>query len=98
MQLGREKNRAKRTSATHEYASTFRPNRLIRGGRRQTFASSYPSRQLGLTLPGEQVVVLDAGRDVTGYDEGARLFGYYNAHQSEGASRGLVISLHGWEG
>lgn len=78
--------------------STFRPHRLIRGARIQTFASSYPPRHLGTTLPGEQVVILDAGRDETGYDDGVRLMGYYNQRATDGASKGLVISLHGWEG
>jgi predicted alpha/beta-fold hydrolase len=49
-------------------------------------------------LPGEQVVVLDAGRDYTDYDDYARLMGYYNERQTPEASRGVVISLHGWEG
>lgn len=88
-------------SSTHtQFAGSneFVPHRLIRSGRIQTIASSYPLRGLGRTLPGEQGVILDAGRDQTGYDEGVRLFGYYNRHAGDGASRGLVISLHGWEG
>jgi uncharacterized protein len=93
--------------------SPFRPHRLLRGGRIQTFASSYPSRRLRRGLPGEQVVILDAGHDATGYDASVRLVGYYNRHDTSNdsqvdaspvdarqkdTSRGLVISLHGWEG
>ena len=76
----------------------FRPSPLVRGSKIQTFASSYPVGQSGQTLPGEQVVVLDAGVDETGFDDGARLVGYYNRRTTEDASKGLVISLHGWEG
>ena len=78
--------------------SGFVPNPLIRGAHLQTFASSYPVRGLGTTLPGEQVVILDAGQDQTGYDENVRLLGYYNPRETQEPSRGLVISLHGWEG
>lgn len=78
--------------------TAFRPNRLVRGGRIQTIASSYPPRNLPKVLAGEQVVVVDAGKDETGYDKGVRLVGYYNQRHSSGASKGLVISLHGWEG
>jgi predicted alpha/beta-fold hydrolase len=85
--------------AVHSQTTTpFVPNRLVRGARIQTFASSYPIRGLGTTLAGEQAVVLDAGYDYTGYDEVVRLCGYFNRHQTKGESRGLVISLHGWEG
>jgi predicted alpha/beta-fold hydrolase len=76
----------------------FRPNRLVRGARVQTIASSYAMRGAGKALPGEQMVVVDAGADETGYDDGVRLFGFYNRHEAEGSSKGLVISLHGWEG
>jgi predicted alpha/beta-fold hydrolase len=41
---------------------------------------------------------VDAGPDATGYDANVRLVGYYNRHWAEGKSRGLVVSLHGWEG
>jgi predicted alpha/beta-fold hydrolase len=64
----------------------------------QTIASSYAMRGMGKVLPYEQMVILDAGEDKTGYDAGARLFGSYNRHVVEGGSKGLVISLHGWEG
>lgn len=98
MQFGKKKGHLGTTTATPAYATTFRPHRLMRGGRLQTFASSYPPRRMGTILSGEQVVVLDAGCDYTGYDDNVRLMGYYNAHDGEGESRGLIVSLHGWEG
>lgn len=64
----------------------------------QTFASTYPPRHLPKVLSGEQVVVVDAGQDETGYDDVVRLVGYYNQRYTLEASKGLVISLHGWEG
>jgi predicted alpha/beta-fold hydrolase len=79
-------------------SATFTPHRLVRSGRVQTFASSVPLRRLGTTLPDEQMVVLDAGDDETGYDENVRLTGFYNKHTAGKESKGLVISLHGWEG
>ncbi len=101
MNLAKANNRKRRSRRSVQdvaFSSNFRPNRLIRGGTIQTFASSYTLRRLEATLPGEQVVILDAGRDQTGYDDVVRLMGYYNAREKEGASQGLVISLHGWEG
>jgi len=76
----------------------FTPHRLIRGGTIQTVASSYSVRGIGTTLPGEQLVILDAGADQTGYDKYVALTGYYNRRETTGTSRGMVISLHGWEG
>ncbi len=75
----------------------FLPHPIIRPGKLQTIASSY-ARRGRLTLSGEQVVVLDAGPDMTGYDPYVQLVGYYNRHTAPGESRGLVIALHGWEG
>jgi len=79
-------------------AGDFTPHRLIRGGTIQTVASSYPVRSVGTTLPAEQIVILDGGCDQTGYDNSVTLTGYYNPRVTPGPSRGLVISLHGWEG
>lgn len=84
-------------------SSAFRPHRLLRGGRIQTFASSYassyPMRRVKGILAGEQVVVIDADHDYTGFDPSVRLMGYYNqGSERHSSSRGLVISLHGWEG
>ena len=77
---------------------SFRPNRLVRWNTVQTFASGYPLPQIGTSLPGEQVVVLDGGEDETGYDDVVRLVGYYNRRTTQDVCKGLVISLHGWEG
>jgi uncharacterized protein len=90
-----------RQAVQEEYGAAtagFRPHPLLRVGHIQTVALSYAARSCGNWLPGEQVIVVDAGQDETGYDEGVRLVGYYNEHQAEGPSRGLVISLHGWQG
>lgn len=76
----------------------FRPSRLVRGSTIQTFVSGYPLKQIGTSLPGEQVVVLDGGEDETGYDVVVRLVGYYNRRTTQDVCKGLVISLHGWEG
>lgn len=78
--------------------ATFKPNRWVRGAHVQTFASSYPPRGMGRFLEGEQVVIVDAGPDYTGYDNQVQLVGYYNRGTTPAASRGLVITLHGWEG
>src|SRR4051794_19848643 len=94
----RRTNESRRNGTPQSGAGGFMPNRLIRGGTLQTVASSYPVRGVGTTLPGEQIVILDAGRDHTGYAEFVRLTGYYNRRQTLNSSRGLVISLHGWEG
>lgn len=82
----------------HVPLTPFVPHRFVRGPRIQTFASSYPLQRLGTMLMGEQIVLLDAGDDYSGYDKKVRLSGYFNQHASTGKSRGLVISLHGWEG
>ncbi|MCC6458425.1 MAG: alpha/beta fold hydrolase [Caldilineaceae bacterium] len=98
LQLRKPKFGSKRGAVASATLSPFRPHRLLRGGRIQTFASSYPARRLKGGLTDEQVVVLDAGHDATGYDASVRLVGYYNRRDTSDASRGLVISLHGWEG
>lgn len=76
----------------------FRPIRLIRNGTVQTLLSAMRPAQIGRELAAEQVVVVDGGEDETGCDPCVRLFGYYNRRRTDGPSRGLVISLHGWEG
>lgn len=91
--------RHQRSSANYaNIPVNFRPHRLLRGGRIQTFASGYRRRRSARTLAGEQIVLLDAGLDATGHDPYVRLTGYYNKRHTSEASRGLVICLHGWEG
>ena len=97
--VAHEMQEAAHTVATIAATSdAFTPHRLVRGARIQTLASSYGTRRLGAMLPGEQLVIVDAGEDETGCDAGVRLLGYYNVGTSGEASKGLVITLHGWEG
>jgi predicted alpha/beta-fold hydrolase len=98
MKAMKVKRRSKSSAKYKDIPANFRPHRLLRGGRIQTFASGYHRRRAAGMLSGEQVVLLDAGPDVTGYDNYVRLTGYYNEHRTGDASRGLVICLHGWEG
>jgi predicted alpha/beta-fold hydrolase len=81
-----------------QMAATFKPKRWVRGAHVQTFASSYPPRGMGRFLEGEQVVIVDAGLDYTGYDKQVQLVGYYNRRSTPEPSHGFVITLHGWEG
>ena len=77
----------------------FAPHRFVRSGRTQTMLARYRPRQLlGIGL--EHPVLLDAGYDATGIapDSPVRLLGYYTPAQTAGPSRGLVLTLHGWEG
>ncbi len=76
----------------------FRPQPLLRNGTVQTLLSSYRPAALGRHLAGEEVAIVDGGDDETGYAASVRLFGYYNRQHTSSESRGLVISLHGWEG
>ncbi|MDQ3249061.1 MAG: alpha/beta fold hydrolase [Chloroflexota bacterium] len=77
---------------------SFAPHRLVRSGGTQTMLARYrPRRLLGGNL--EQPLLLDAGPDVTGYapERTVRLLGYYTPAQAT-PRRGLVLTLHGWEG
>ncbi|MGA9341979.1 MAG: alpha/beta fold hydrolase, partial [Rhodanobacteraceae bacterium] len=49
------------------------------------------SRRRALLEEAAQEIILDCGEDV-------RLQGYYSSHRRRGASRGLIVLLHGWEG
>src|SRR5262249_25164041 len=77
----------------------FAPHRLVRSGHTQTMLSRYRPRQLNTTQV-EQPVLLDAGPDLTGYAPArpVRLLGYYTPSRLLTPSRGLVLTLHGWEG
>jgi len=77
----------------------FVPHRWVRSGHTQTLLARYRPRALN-ALPIEQPLLLDAGPDVTGYapERPVRLLGYYTPRVTPGASRGLVLTLHGWEG
>ena len=81
----------------------FRPHALVRGAATQTVLSSLYKENTSRVLAEESAVLVDAGPDQTGYDPdgSVRLLGYYNAGDAvrRGApSRGLVLTLHGWEG
>jgi predicted alpha/beta-fold hydrolase len=99
----REDFRVKTRKATG-YASVrhasqpFCPHGLIRYGRLQTMLAMYRPQRVSGVAAGEAAVIVDAGRDESGLDERVRLLGFYNRSRSQAASRGLVISLHGWEG
>lgn len=77
----------------------FAPHRWVRSGHTQTLLARYRPNLLSTPLL-EHPLLLDAGRDVTGYapDYPVRLLGYYTPRATPGASRGLVLTLHGWEG
>ncbi len=78
----------------------FQPKRFLRHGSLQTLLSRLQSSGDLLVNQGEQPLLLDGGSDVTGMDEGrsVRLLGYYTPHKSSVPRRGLVMTLHGWEG
>jgi predicted alpha/beta-fold hydrolase len=98
MEISETIRQESRQIINHTNPTAFRPHRLIRGAHVQTVASSYPPRGLARVLAGEQGVIVDAGRDTTGHDARVRLLGYYNERVTSEPSKGLVISLHGWEG
>jgi uncharacterized protein len=87
------------TGIHYQPSQPFLPHRLIRDGNLQTLLSTY--RPAGLTVAGrDHPVLLDAGPDQTGWDEGqpVRLHGYFTPSLSLFGSRGLALVLHGWEG
>ncbi len=78
----------------------FRPHPWVRSARAQTLLARWTPRSVAALRRLEQPVLLDAGRDVTGMDPAGpvRLLGYYVPRQMDRPSRGLVLTLHGWEG
>lgn len=76
------------------------PKRFLRNGTIQTLLSRLPSPGDRLVNQGEQPLIFDAGPDETGMDAAGsvRLLGYYTAHKASAPRRGLVMTLHGWEG
>ncbi|CAN5703823.1 alpha/beta hydrolase [soil metagenome] len=77
----------------------FVPHRWVRSGQAQTLLSSYRPRQFR-SLASAQPILLDAGQDMTGYapDQPVRLLGYYSPTVTHRPARGLVLTMHGWEG
>ncbi len=78
--------------------SPFQPHRFLRNGQLQTVLSRYRPRSVMALRELEIPLLIDGGPDQTGYDPGVRLLGYYSRRVGEEPSRGLVITLHGWEG
>lgn len=78
----------------------FRPHFLVHHGDVQTLLSLVQTRHALDVAQGEQALILDGGKDYTGVDldRSVRLLAYYTPHRSDGPRRGLVLTLHGWEG
>ena len=92
------------TSAQVEPASAmsgvndFLPHPLLRPGMAQTMLAAARPTSVDVVMRTEWPVLLDGGPDETGHDERVRLLAYYTPQRSGETGRGLVISLHGWEG
>ena len=78
----------------------FLPHPLVRGGDRQTILAALRPRRADLLTRREQAVLIDAGKDYTGFapERAVRLLGFYTRGLTRGRRRGLVLLLHGWEG
>lgn len=89
-----------RSGALHTLTQPYLPKRFLAHGALQTLLSRWQAQEDLLVNQAEQPVLLDAGDDETGMepDRAVRLLGYYTAHKSAGPRRGLVMTLHGWEG
>lgn len=77
----------------------FLPRRVVRSGHIQTLlASRSPLHARHLTH--EYPLLLDGGPSVTPLDGGrsVRLLAYYSPCRHPNGPRGLVVTLHGWEG
>ncbi|MBI3961060.1 MAG: alpha/beta fold hydrolase [Chloroflexi bacterium] len=78
----------------------YLPKRFLRNGTIQTLLSRLQSADDLLVNQDEQPILFDAGADATGMEaeRSVRLLGYYTGHKSPGPRRGLVMTIHGWEG
>ena len=76
------------------------PKRFLRHSTIQILLSRLRSADDLLVNQSEQPLLFDAGVDETGMDpeHAVRLLGYYTAHKTSGSRRGLVMTIHGWEG
>lgn len=90
----------KPSNAFSQPFQTLLPKPFLAHGALQTLLSRLPSAQNLLVNQGAQPLLLDAGQDQTGMapDQSVRLLGYYTPHRSAGPRRGLVMTIHGWEG
>lgn len=77
----------------------FLPHRPARSGAIQTALARTRPKAIDQFTRDEQPILLDAGPDMTGMDAGrnVRLLGYYSRTPAI-ERRGLVMTLHGWEG
>lgn len=99
--MKRTANRVK--TGPHDPFGSYRPHLLLRNGNVQTILSRHLPSAAHLVTRGEQMVLLDAGPDHTGFDPGrsVRLLGLYTPGRlgpGAGEPRGLAMLLHGWEG
>jgi len=80
----------------------FRPHRLVRHTQAQTLLARLSSKSIQSIQQYEHPILLDGGQDMTGADPDnkVRLLGYYtsNSVADPSTKRGLVMTLHGWEG
>lgn len=76
----------------------FAPNPLVRPALLQTVLSARLPDKIAQAPATEYPVIVEAGPDETGYASGTRLLVYLSMQQMCAESRGLVITLHGWEG
>ena len=81
-----------------EDAGEFVPHPLVRPPMLQTVLSVARPGSVNVVTQREQPVLLDGGPDEMGLDDRVRLLAYYSPRQGDEPTRGLVISLHGWEG
>ena len=77
----------------------FLPHRPARSGAVQTALARTRPKAIDQFTRAEQPILLDAGPDMTDMDPGrnVRLLGYYSRTPAIDR-RGLVMTLHGWEG
>lgn len=80
-------------------AKPFIPHWPLRPGRVQTILGQHPPKNVIVTQQ-EQPLLLDAGPDRTKFDpeHSVQLLGYYTPSLLPAMRRGLVLTLHGWEG
>lgn len=89
---------------SHNPVGNYRPHLFLRNGNVQTILSRHIPPDAHLVNRGEQMILLDAGPDHTGFDPGrsVRLLGFFTPGRlglrSAAVPRGLVMLLHGWEG
>lgn len=78
----------------------YLPKHFLRNGTIQTLLSRVQSADDLLVNQNEQPILLDGGEDATGMDPErcVHLLGYYTGHKSPRPRRGLVMTIHGWEG